>query len=150
MSESSGSNTSFADRLKAARERREMTQADLARKTGMQPSATRSRLRVIDGSRLLYNIRALSQALDVTSDYLMGAGEQATAFRNEGKLSDKDREYIQDIINVMVKKKERGVGHGRVPLEDGNTAWRKGCTGSRFYKFSHQPCRDSESEGNYC
>jgi transcriptional regulator with XRE-family HTH domain len=105
MSESSGSNTSFADRLKAARERREMTQADLARKTGMQPSA----IAHFEGNRRkpsFDNIRALSQALDVTSDYLMGAGEQATAFRNEGKLSDKDREYIQDIINVMVKKKE--------------------------------------------
>lgn len=105
MPESSGSKTTFSERLRDARERREMTQADLARKAGMQPSA----IAHFEGDRRkpsFDNIRVLSQALGVTSDYLMGGAEQTTAFRNEEKLSDKDREYIQDIINVMVKKKE--------------------------------------------
>lgn len=96
----------FSQRLKQIREGREMTQQELADKTGMMQSA----IAHFEGDRRkpsFQNIRILAQALGVSIDRLMGTSERGvTAFRNEEKLSEKDREYIQDFIDVMVKKKE--------------------------------------------
>lgn len=96
----------FSDRLKQIRESRQMTQQELAAKTGMIQSA----IAHFEGDRRkpsFQNIRILSQALGISSDYLMGTAEGGmTAFRNEEKLSEKDREYIQGFIDVMINKKE--------------------------------------------
>ena len=109
MSESRNLDNIFSDRLKSAREMREMTQAELAAKTGLQPSA----IAHFEGNRRkpsFDNIRVLSRALNVSSDFLMGADEdqQLTVFRNEEKLSYKDRDIIQDMINLMIAKKDGG------------------------------------------
>lgn len=52
------------------------------------------------------NVRALAKALQVSSDYLLGTGTVATAFRDEQKLTAKDREFIQGVIDTMVNKKK--------------------------------------------
>lgn len=53
------------------------------------------------------NIRALAKALKVSADYLLGTGAVATtAFRDEQKLSAKDRDFIQGVIDTMVSKKK--------------------------------------------
>lgn len=105
MSESSTTSSDFADRLREARERREMTQADLARATGLIPSAI-AHFEAGRRKPSFDNIRILAKALGVTSDTLMGDCQATTAFRNEERLSNKNREYIQSLIDIMVKEKK--------------------------------------------
>jgi len=103
--ESSTKSAPFAVRLRKIREERELTQSDLARKAGMQPSAI-AHFEADRRKPSFDNIRELAKALVVTIDYLMGGKEAATtAFRDEAKLSARDRDHIQDIINMMVEKK---------------------------------------------
>jgi transcriptional regulator with XRE-family HTH domain len=94
----------FASRLRKTRENRELSQSELAREAGMQPSAiahfeARRRKPSFD------NVRALARALKVSADYLLGTQTATTAFRNEDKLSAKDRLFIQNIIDTMIKAK---------------------------------------------
>tara|TARA_R110002124_G_scaffold153244_1_gene320207 strand:- start:2320 stop:2640 length:321 start_codon:yes stop_codon:yes gene_type:complete len=103
---SSDTNGSFGERLRQTREMRELSQSDLARLAGMQPSAI-AHFEAERRKPSFDNIRALAQALKVTADYLLGATtETATAFRDEAKLSDRDREHIQGIIDMMLNKKK--------------------------------------------
>jgi transcriptional regulator with XRE-family HTH domain len=93
----------FADRLRAAREKRDLSQTELAEKAGMQPSA----IAHFEGNRRkpsFDNILILANALRVTPDYLLGFDGKATAFRNEERLSDKERSLIQNMIDSMIKK----------------------------------------------
>lgn len=96
----------FADRLRASREARDLSQSELARLTGLQPSAI-AHFEAERRKPSFDNIRTLATALKVTTDYLLGSdGKSATAFRDEHKLSKSDRDRIQDIINLMVKDKK--------------------------------------------
>lgn len=52
------------------------------------------------------NVRALAEALNVTADFLLGAKTATTAFRDEDKLSAKDRLFIQNVIDTMIKDKK--------------------------------------------
>lgn len=52
------------------------------------------------------NVHALAKALKVTADFLLGSRDATTAFRDEDKLSAKDRLFIQNIIDTMVKDKK--------------------------------------------
>ena len=95
----------FGDRLRAIRENRELSQSDLARAAGMQPSAI-AHFEADRRKPSFDNVRALAKALNVSADYLLGSNEATTAFRNEEKLSAKDRDYIQGIIDMMNSKKK--------------------------------------------
>lgn len=95
----------FADRLKKIRDDRELSQSDLARKAGMQPSAI-AHFEAGRRKPSFDNVRALARALDVSADYLLGTGGATTAFRDENKLSSKDRGVIQSVIDGMVSKKK--------------------------------------------
>ena len=104
--ESRTNSISFAARLRQLREQRELTQSELARQAGMQPSAV-AHFEAERRKPSFDNIRELAKALKTTTDYLMsGKGAAATAFRDENKLSAKDRDYIQGIIDMMIEKKE--------------------------------------------
>jgi transcriptional regulator with XRE-family HTH domain len=94
----------FSYRLRVKREQRGLNQTELANKTGMQPSAI---AHFESGRRKpsFENLKILSKALNVSSDYLLGFNERTSAFYNEENLSDTDREYVQEIINMMVNKK---------------------------------------------
>lgn len=103
---SSTPDTTFADRLQKIRDDRKLTQSDLARKAGLQPSAI-AHFEAGRRKPSFANIRTLAIALDVSTDYLLGSdGSGTTAFRNEEKLSDVDRKFIQDIINARTNNTE--------------------------------------------
>ena len=104
MSESSIP-ANFGDRLRTIREKRDLTQSDLARAAGMQPSAI-AHFEADRRKPSFDNVRALAVALNVSADYLLGSNTATTAFRNEEKLSAKDRDYIQGIIDMMNSKKK--------------------------------------------
>jgi transcriptional regulator with XRE-family HTH domain len=104
MTESSTS-PDFASRLRKTRENRELSQSELAREAGMQPSAI-AHFEAGRRKPSFDNVRALAKALKVSADYLLGTKDATTAFRDEDKLSTKDRLFIQNIIDTMLKDKK--------------------------------------------
>jgi len=108
MSKSSPKNGSFGARLRQTREDRKLSQSELAQRAGMQPSAI-AHFEADRRKPSFDNIRTLAQSLKVTADYLLGnAAVTATAFRDESKLSEHDRDHIQGIIDMMLKNKKPG------------------------------------------
>lgn len=95
----------FASRLRKTRETRELSQSELAREAGMQPSAI-AHFEAGRRKPSFDSVRALAKALKVSADYLLGAQAATTAFRDEDKLSAKDRLFIQNIIDTMIKDKK--------------------------------------------
>lgn len=97
----------FGDRLKLARKARNLNQTELAKNTGLQPSAI-GHFEMNRRKPSFANIRALAKALNVSSDYLLGQAKSmegaTTAFRNEENLSDADRESIQLMINTLSER----------------------------------------------
>lgn len=107
----------FCERLRAARDMRSWSQGELAQKAGMPPSSiahfeTGSRKPSFD------TLRRLANALEVTTDYLLGRVEDpnlATAadplYRDVGKLTGNDRQLAKDFLEMLAnrnkdKKKE--------------------------------------------
>jgi len=103
----SSSETSFAERLRHIRDKRELSQSELARRAGMQPSAI-AHFEADRRKPSFDNVRALAKALDVSADYLLGTTEATTAFRDEHRLSANDRVYVQGIIDMMIGSKKKG------------------------------------------
>jgi transcriptional regulator with XRE-family HTH domain len=95
----------FASRLRKTRDARELSQSELAREAGMQPSAI-AHFEAGRRKPSFDNVRALARALKVSADFLLGAESATTAFRDEDKLSAKDRNFIQNIIDTMIKDKQ--------------------------------------------
>jgi transcriptional regulator with XRE-family HTH domain len=94
----------FPERLKKARELRGLGQPDVAKRSGIQSSAI-SHFETGNRKPSFDNLRRLAQALDVTTDFLMGRtdeiGGTATAdrlYRNIQQLQTGDREFIEDWI----------------------------------------------------
>src|SRR5882757_10016444 len=107
MIKSSPTNGRFGARLKETRESRQLSQSELARKADMQPSAI-AHFEADRRKPSFDNIRALAHALKVSADFLLGSTAQtATAFRDEAKLSDQDRQHIQGIIDMMLKNQKK-------------------------------------------
>lgn len=101
----SSSDTIFATRLREARDRQGWSQAELAQRSDMQPSA----IAHFEASRRkpsFENVRKLANALDVSSDYLLGV-KTAQAFRNEEKLTKGDREYVQGLIDKLAGENKK-------------------------------------------
>ncbi|HEY8129278.1 MAG TPA: helix-turn-helix transcriptional regulator [Hyphomicrobium sp.] len=97
--------SSFGSRLKSIREDRELSQSELGRRAGMDSSAI-AHFEADRRKPSFDNIRALAKALVISTDYLLGTGEATTAFRDEDKLSVRDRDIIQGVIDNMVSKKK--------------------------------------------
>ncbi len=108
MSNSTDETRGFGERLRRARENRDLNQTELAAKAGLQPSAI-GHFEKDRRKPSFANIRSLAKALNVTSDYLLGRTSEmskaTTAFRGEENLSDGDREHIQMMIDLMNQKK---------------------------------------------
>jgi transcriptional regulator with XRE-family HTH domain len=106
-----GEEDDFGGRLIAARTIRELSQAELAQRAGLQPAAIghfeRNRRKPS-----FANVRALAKALNVSSDYLLGRSLEmkgaTTAFRGEERLSDADRDHIQMMIDLMAQRRAKG------------------------------------------
>ena len=113
MSESSPSASLFPERLRAAQEKRELHQAELAEKTGFQTSAI-SHFETGTRRPSFDNLRRLAEALDVSTDYLLGRVKETKGFigadrlhRNYDALSAADQELADDFIAMLAKKAGR-------------------------------------------
>ena len=108
MSNSTDETGGFGERLRRARDNRNMNQTELAAKAKLQPSAI-GHFEKERRKPSFANIRSLAKALNVTSDYLLGRTVEmsgaTTVFRGEENLSNGDREHIQMMIDLMNQKK---------------------------------------------
>lgn len=106
----------FAERLRDARERlRGLTQAQLAEKTGL-PSTSISHFENPEGTRKpsFDNLRRLANALEVTTDYLLGLSNDHVGmpvadnalYRDVQNLTDADRDFAQVMIKKMLEKNQ--------------------------------------------
>src|ERR1700729_2325506 len=110
MAESSSPNDIFPTRLRKARELRDLNQGTLAEKAGMQASAI-SHFETGNRKPSFDNLRRLADALDVTTDYLLGRTDDiagpATAdkmHRHYDNLSDADRGLADEILDILQKR----------------------------------------------
>lgn len=116
MSPSSAPSSQFKDRLRKAREDKGLSQAQLADKTGLQPSAV-SHFEAGRRSPSFDNLRVLADALGVTTDHLLGREQKAgfagpvaeKLFRRAGQMSTRDLEILAEFADTLAKK-NRGEG----------------------------------------
>ena len=119
MSESSGPKSVFPRRLREARETAEWSQADLAARSGLQPSAV-SHFETGRRAPSFDNLRRLADALGVTTDYLLGRSDAADAagpvveqlFRDLGAMSEADRNLIAEMAKFLLSKEKDAPGAG--------------------------------------
>jgi transcriptional regulator with XRE-family HTH domain len=117
--------TLFADRLRAARELRGIGQSQLAEKAGLPPSAI-NHFEQDRRSPSFDNLKRLANALEVTTDYLLGrTGEPGLSgptaqkvFRNAEKLTGHDLESLALIAEALANKAQgsaagKGKDHGK-------------------------------------
>jgi len=105
----------FSQRLRAARELRNMSQGDLATRSGLQPSAI-SHFETSSRSPSFDNLKKLADALTVTTDYLLGRSEEAGAsgpvagnlFRHAGKLTADDFQALETMAKALAEKNTGG------------------------------------------
>src|SRR5262245_31017873 len=104
----------FAERLKSARETRKMSQSDLAQKAGFQPSAI-SHFETEGRDPSFDNLKRLADALNVTTDFLLGRVDEATisgpafgrVFRHAEKLTDDDLRALEAMAEALAKKNKK-------------------------------------------
>ena len=106
----------FEKRLRISREARGLSQADLAKRTGLQPAAV-SHFETGHRSPSFENLRKLSDALGVSVDYLLGrideeqhgvgfasAPRAQQLFRHAEKLSDASFEALEMMARALSEK----------------------------------------------
>jgi transcriptional regulator with XRE-family HTH domain len=106
--------STFSKRLNAARRMRGLSQSDLASKTGLQQVAI-SFFETGRRAPSLGNLKRLADALEVTTDYLMGRSDFAEppaevvsmSLRDERKLSSKDVKFLRRVIESLLQAKNR-------------------------------------------
>jgi transcriptional regulator with XRE-family HTH domain len=101
----------FKERLKTARERlRKWSQAELGAKAGLPPTSI---AHFEAGSRKpsFDTLRKLANALEVTTDYLLGRADDPTLaqagdplYRDVAKLSGNDRELAKEFLEMLAKR----------------------------------------------
>ena len=103
----------FPERLKEARKLRGLEQAELAAKAELPPTSISH---FEGGARKpsFDTLRKLAQALDVTTDYLLGRVDQPTIgqapaplYRDMQKLTAKDQELAADFIKLLASKAQK-------------------------------------------
>jgi transcriptional regulator with XRE-family HTH domain len=103
--------TAFPQRLLAARELRKLSQTDLAAKAKLQPSAI-SHFETGRRSPSFDNLKALSVALEVTTDYLLGRVDEPEAvgtvtdslFRDLKRLSAQDQDTLRQMAKFLAER----------------------------------------------
>ena len=107
----------FPERLKFARETlRKLSQTELAEKARLQPSAI-SHFETGRRSPSFDNLRRLADALNVTTDYLLGRADEPTGdlaapagptvgkiFRDAEKMSQDDLQILADFADMLTRK----------------------------------------------
>ena len=111
---SSGSPPSeiFKERLRAARGLREMKQSELADRAKL-PSSSIAHFEAGSRKPSFDNLQRLANALNVTTDYLLGRVDEPglaeagdPLYRDIGKLTDRDREIAREFLEMLAKKAE--------------------------------------------
>lgn len=112
MNEKTAPSDIFKERLKAARELRELKQSELAEKAKL-PATSIAHFEAGSRKPSFDTLRRLANALEVTTDYLLGRvddpgrGEAGDPlYRDVGKLSGRDREIAKDFLEMLAKKAE--------------------------------------------
>ena len=102
----------FKERLKAARDLRKWNQSYLAGRAGMPPSSI-AHFEAGTRKPSFDTLRRLANALEVTTDYLLGrvddpglaeAGDPL--FRDVGKLTGSDRELAKDFLKMLADRNQ--------------------------------------------
>src|SRR3954467_6883998 len=103
----------FPERLRVARTKRDLSQDGLAKRAALQPSAI-SHFETGTRKPSFDNLRRLADALEVTTDYLLGRVDemQETAgadrlHRHLNRLSTADRDVADNILKALAKAKEK-------------------------------------------
>ena len=108
----------FQTRLRAVREQRGYSQAELATKASLQPAAI-SHFETGQRSPSFENLRRLSDALDVSVDYLLGRIDEEkhgqgmgaiprarSLFRHAENLSDESFEFLETMAKALKTKED--------------------------------------------
>ncbi len=104
----------FAERLRTVRELRKLSQSELAEQAELQASAI-SHFETGRRSPSFANLKALSDALKVTTDYLIGRTDAMNVsnavalklLRHAEKMSDEDLDTITRMAEMMAKKQPK-------------------------------------------
>lgn len=117
MPESSRPSEVFPERLRQVRELRKLSQAELAARARLQPSAV-SHFETGTRRPSFDNLRRLANALDVTTDYLVGRSDSLggvaddVLYRDIERLSASDREVARTIVAQLAARNRKGEGGG--------------------------------------
>jgi transcriptional regulator with XRE-family HTH domain len=110
MHESSRPSDVFPERLRTAREHRGLNQSDLAKRSGLQVSAI-SHFETGTRKPSFDNLRRLADALDITTDYLVGRVKDFTDLAGADKLhrhyhhlSSDDRDVAEKMMELLARK----------------------------------------------
>lgn len=100
----------FPERLRAAREKRGLSQESLAKRAGLQASAI-SHFETGGRRPSFDNLRRLADALDVTTDYLLGRVTDTEALagadrlhRHLDRLTSDDLEIAEGFLKLLADK----------------------------------------------
>ena len=101
----------FAERMRNAREKRKMSQGDLAKKAGLQASAI-SHFETANRKPSFDNLRKIGEALNVTTDYLLGRSEDFQAHgekigaiaRHVEKISSEDIDLAESFLKTLADR----------------------------------------------
>lgn len=112
----------FSERLRKARELRDLTQAELAKKARL-PVGAISHFEVGSRKPSFENLRRLADALGVTTDFLLGRVDEPravgsdldTLYRHWSKLSSEDQEVASSLLESLAKRRNAKRGE---PGED--------------------------------
>ena len=104
----------FSSRLRATRERRNLKQSELANRAGLQAAAV-SHFETGRRAPSFDNLRRLADALNVTTDYLIGRTDEPTSsgpnidklFRSADELSEADLETLAEFAEILTKKNKK-------------------------------------------
>jgi transcriptional regulator with XRE-family HTH domain len=112
MSKKNAPSQEFQDRLKKARELRELKQNELAARAKLPPSSI-AHMEAGTRKPSFDNLKRLAIALEVTTDYLLGRVDEPglaeagdPLFRDVGKLTDSDREHARDFLKMLAERSE--------------------------------------------
>lgn len=101
----------FPRRLKKCREIRELSQASLAKKADVPPSAI-SHFEAGERKPSFETLRRLAETLDVTIDFLLGRIDETEGlmdadplYRGFQEMNDEDRKFMQDFMEMLRKRR---------------------------------------------
>ncbi len=101
----------FPRRLKKSREIRGLSQASLAKKADVPPSAI-SHFEAGERKPSFETLRRLAEALEVTIDFLLGRIDETEGlmdadplYRGFQEMNDEDRKFMQDFMEMLRKRR---------------------------------------------